>query len=120
MRISKARPGRRDRRGVHSAVRHEPLSRIGRSGPRRRLQQPSFCRELRRPAAHAAPGRLHGLAAPLLRPGMGRAVARTASFNVAATMAAGLGGIILARTIGPTVRGEYAAITAWFGVALML
>ena len=32
----------------------------------------------------------------------------------------GLGGIILARALGPTVRGEYAAITAWFGVALMI
>ena len=36
------------------------------------------------------------------------------------TAAAGLGGIILARTLGPTVRGEYAAITAWFSVALMI
>ena len=43
---------------------------------------------------------------------MGRAVASTA--------AAGLGGIILARTFGPTVRGEYAAITAWFGIAQVI
>ena len=54
------------------------------------------------------------------RPGVGRTIARTAGFNVASTVAAGLGGIILARAVGPTVRGEYAAITAWFGVALMV
>jgi O-antigen/teichoic acid export membrane protein len=36
------------------------------------------------------------------------------------TVAAGLGGIILARTLGPTVRGDYAAITAWFATALMV
>jgi len=71
-------------------------------------------------SAHAAPGRLHGLAATLHWPGVGRAVARTAGFNVASTVAAGLGGLLLARTLGPTVRGEYAAITAWFGITLMV
>jgi O-antigen/teichoic acid export membrane protein len=45
---------------------------------------------------------------------------RTAGYNMAATIAAGLGGVIIARAVGPTVRGEYAAITAWFGVALMV
>jgi O-antigen/teichoic acid export membrane protein len=39
---------------------------------------------------------------------------------MASAVAAGLGGILLARTVGPTVRGEYAAITAWFGIALMV
>jgi O-antigen/teichoic acid export membrane protein len=53
-------------------------------------------------------------------PDVGRSIARTAGFNVASTAAAGLGGIILARALGPAVRGEYAAITAWFGVALMI
>ena len=33
--------------------------------------------------------------------------------------AAGLGGIVIARALGPTIRGEYAAVTAWFGVALI-
>lgn len=70
--------------------------------------------------AHAAPGRLQGFATTLRRPGTGRTVARTAGFNLASTAAAGLGGIILARVLGPTVRGEYAAITAWFGMALMV
>jgi O-antigen/teichoic acid export membrane protein len=39
---------------------------------------------------------------------------------VGSTIAAGLAGIVLARTLGPTVRGEYAAITAWFGMALIV
>lgn len=39
---------------------------------------------------------------------------------MASTVAAGLGGILIARTFGPTVRGEYAAISAWFGIALMV
>ncbi len=70
--------------------------------------------------AHAAPSRVQGLATTLRRPGTGRTIARTAGFNIASTVAAGLGGVILARAMGPTVRGEYAAITAWFGVALMV
>lgn len=45
---------------------------------------------------------------------------RTAGFNVAAMVASGLGGIILARALGATVRGEYAAVTSWFGFALMI
>jgi O-antigen/teichoic acid export membrane protein len=70
--------------------------------------------------AHAAPGRLHTLATTIRRPGMVQSVARTAGFNVASVVAAGLGGIVIARALGPTLRGEYAAITAWFGVALMV
>jgi len=45
-------------------------------------------------------------------------MARTAFFNVAAAAAAALGGIVVARTVGPTVRGEYAAVTSWFGLLL--
>lgn len=71
-------------------------------------------------SAHAAPGRIQGLGATLHWPSAGRAIARTAGFNMASTAAAGLGGILLARTVGPAVRGEYAAITSWFGVALMI
>ena len=70
--------------------------------------------------AHAAPSRIQLLATTVRWPGIGRSIARTAGFNAASTAAAGLGGIILARAVGPTVRGEYAAITAWFGVALMI
>jgi len=39
---------------------------------------------------------------------------------MASTVAAGLGGVLVARTLGPTVTGEYAAISAWFGIALMV
>ena len=70
--------------------------------------------------AHAAPRRIQGLATTLHWPGIGRSIARTAGFNVASAAAAGVGGIILARAVGPTVRGDYAAVTAWFGVALMV
>jgi O-antigen/teichoic acid export membrane protein len=69
---------------------------------------------------HAALTRLQGFTTTLRRPGFSHTVARTAGFNVASTAAAGLGGIIVARALGPTVRGEYAAITAWFGVAQMV
>ena len=56
----------------------------------------------------------------LKRHGVGRLVARTASYNIASTAAAGLGGIVVARALGPEMRGEYAAVTAWFGVALLI
>ena len=70
--------------------------------------------------AHAAPSRGQVLSTALRWPGIGRSIARTAAFNITSTVVAGLGGIILARAVGPTIRGEYAAITAWFGVALMV
>ena len=58
-------------------------------------------------------------ATALRQGGFARAVAGTAGFNLATTAAAGLGGIIIARALGPTVRGEYAAVTSWFGVLLV-
>ena len=64
---------------------------------------------------YAALSRL-SIAAALRRRGFARSVAQTAGFNFATTAAAGLGGIIIARAVGPTVRGEYAAVTAWVGV----
>lgn len=76
---------------------------------------------MKHPAAPGAePGRRQRLATALHRRGFARAVTRTAGFNVAAVMAAGLGGLIMARVVGPTVRGEYAAVTSWFGIALMV
>ena len=68
----------------------------------------------------AAGRHLRELASALKRRSVGRQVARTAGFNVASTAAAGLGGIIVARALGPEMRGEYAAVTAWFGVALTI
>ena len=70
--------------------------------------------------ANAAERHLRGeLASALRRRGTGRQVARMASTFVSAA-ASGLGGIIVARALGPEIRGEYAAVTAWFGVALMI
>ena len=69
---------------------------------------------------HAERSRIQRVTIRFRRKGFARTVARTAGFNTAAMMAAGLGGIIMARTVGPTVRGEYAAITSWFGLALMV
>ena len=68
----------------------------------------------------AARIRWQGFATMLRWPGAGRTVASTAGFNMALFGALGLGGVLLARTLGPTARGEYAAITAWFDVALMI
>ena len=69
--------------------------------------------------AYAALRRLR-ITATLRRPGFARSVASTPGFNFAATAAGGLGGIIIARVVGPTVRGEYSAITAWMGVLLLV
>jgi O-antigen/teichoic acid export membrane protein len=56
----------------------------------------------------------------VVRSGFARTVARTAGFNIAAMFAAGLGGVVIARAVGPAVCGKYAAITAWFGIAVMI
>jgi O-antigen/teichoic acid export membrane protein len=68
----------------------------------------------------AAGRHLRELTSALRRRGVGRLMARTAGYNVGSAAAAGLGGIIVARALGPEMRGEYAAVTAWFGVALMI
>lgn len=47
-------------------------------------------------------------------------IARTAGFNVTSAAIAALGGVLLARAVGPTVRGEYAAITSWYGMLLLV
>lgn len=70
-------------------------------------------------AAHPDAGHLRQLAGALRRPGFVRTVAHTAGYNLAATFAAGLGGILIARALGPTVRGEYAAVTSWFGIVVL-
>ena len=58
------------------------------------------------------------IAAALRRRGFARSVAQTGGFNFATMALAGLGGIIIARAVGPTVRGEYAAVTVWMGISL--
>lgn len=50
----------------------------------------------------------------------GQTVARTSVCNVASAAAAGIAGIVIARSLGPAVRGEYAAVMAWFGVVLVI
>ncbi len=71
-------------------------------------------------SAHAVPSQLQAARAALRRHATGGAVVRTAAFNVLSTVTAALGGVILARTVGPTVRGEYAAVTSWLGVLVMV
>jgi hypothetical protein len=85
-----ARPDRRaaDRRGW--------LTGLGAAGSRPRPEPP--------------PLQGRRLARPLHLSGTGRLVARTAGLNMVTTMAVGLGGVIVARALGPALRGEYAAI----------
>ena len=45
---------------------------------------------------------------------------QTAGFNLAVTVAGSLSGLIIARATGPTVRGEYTAVTSWLGITLMI
>jgi stage V sporulation protein B len=75
-------------------------------------------------AARHASGRKAGgprpLVARLALPGIGRPVVLTAASNVAITVAGALGGIIIARSTGATVRGEYSAVTSWLGIAIMV
>jgi O-antigen/teichoic acid export membrane protein len=73
-----------------------------------------------RATTHPDLGQVRTLAKALRRPGFARTIVDTAGFNIIATCAAGLGGIIIARAVGPTVRGQYAAVTAWFGAVVML
>lgn len=65
-------------------------------------------------------GQLAEARALLRKRHVGGAIARTACFNTASAAAAALGGVIIARKVGPTVRGEYAAVMAWFGVLLLV
>jgi len=70
--------------------------------------------------ADAAGRHLRELTSALRQRGFGRQVARTASYNVTSAAAAGLGSIIVARALGPEMRGEYAAVTAWFGLLIIV
>lgn len=71
-------------------------------------------------SAHAFAAELQAARAALrTHHGIGGMIAKTACFNVASTAAAALSGIIVARAIGPAARGEYAAVTSWFGLLLI-
>jgi O-antigen/teichoic acid export membrane protein len=73
-----------------------------------------------RPSARGYTDRMKGGLNLLRRSVTGRLMARTAGLNMATTMTIGLGGIVVARALGPAMRGEYAAITAWFGIACIV
>ena len=70
--------------------------------------------------ASVLPGRLRMVGAALRGRQTGAMIARTACFNVTMAATAALGGVIMARAVGPTVRGEYAAVTSWLGVLLLV
>ena len=108
---------RRRQPGLHRASARDGH---GQHRPRARQTRPEFLASTARGAVSSEAGPLGRITGTLLRPGLARTVARTAGFTVTATVAAGLGGIVIARAVGPTVRGEYAAVTAWFGVAVLL
>lgn len=46
-------------------------------------------------------------------------VGRTAAFLLAATTVSAVTGVLLARWLGPSGRGDYAAVTAYFGLSLL-
>jgi O-antigen/teichoic acid export membrane protein len=46
-------------------------------------------------------------------------VRKTATLNLATTTVSAITGVVLARWLGPTGRGDYAAVTAYFGLALV-
>jgi O-antigen/teichoic acid export membrane protein len=71
-------------------------------------------------STHAVPSPFRSARTVFRRHSVGRLIAQTAGFNVAAAAAAALGGVLLSRATGPVVRGEYAAVTAWFGVLLIV
>ncbi|MDQ7908207.1 oligosaccharide flippase family protein [Phytohabitans sp. ZYX-F-186] len=61
------------------------------------------------------PGHAPGPAARAVRLGL-----VTSGFNVASTAAAGVAGILIARSLGPAARGEYAAIMVVFVVLVVV
>jgi O-antigen/teichoic acid export membrane protein len=49
-----------------------------------------------------------------------RTVGHASALNVLATAASALAGLLIARYLGASLRGDYAAVTIWFGVALIV
>jgi O-antigen/teichoic acid export membrane protein len=68
----------------------------------------------------AAPVGVWADAAAIRASGLIRSIAATAGFNVCSSAATALAGALLARTLGPTLRGDYAALTAWFSILLLV
>jgi O-antigen/teichoic acid export membrane protein len=53
-------------------------------------------------------------------PGGRKTVLRTAILNVLMTLCSAITGLVIARVLGPSGRGQYAGVTAWFGIALIV
>jgi O-antigen/teichoic acid export membrane protein len=66
------------------------------------------------------PSRRARLAAHLGPSGFVPAVAKTAFFTIGSTATAAFAGLVVARTLGAGGRGEYAAVTAWFGAFMVV
>lgn len=49
-----------------------------------------------------------------------RSVGKTAGFNLAAAVASSINGVLLARWLGPSGRGDYAAVATFYGLALIV
>jgi O-antigen/teichoic acid export membrane protein len=71
-------------------------------------------------SVHASPTQFQLARAALRRRSLGAAITRTATFNVLSAGSAALGGVIIARVLGPSLRGNYAAVTAWLGILLII
>ncbi len=52
--------------------------------------------------------------------GLRQTIGRASILNIAASAASAIAGLLAARYLGPSVKGQYAAVTAWFGAALVL
>lgn len=61
-----------------------------------------------------------GMTAALRRNSFGHTVAQTGLFNILATVLGAGAGLLVARYLGAGPRGEYAAVVAWFGLALVV
>jgi O-antigen/teichoic acid export membrane protein len=70
--------------------------------------------ELPAKTADTAGGTRRARLGRLTRSDVSRRVASTAAYNVAIVAAGSLSGLIIARYLGPTKRGDYAAVTTWF------
>ncbi len=66
------------------------------------------------------PGAARAWRARALGSGLIRSMASTAGFNIAVTATAALGGVVIARAVGPGISGEYSAVTSWLGIVLMV
>lgn len=69
---------------------------------------------------HAAPSGILVVSTAVRSSGMIRSVSSTACFNIASSTVAALGGAVVARALGPTLKGDYAAVVSWFGIVLLL